>query len=105
MPIARFKGTIVEWNEARGFGFIQPAAGGMRVFCHITAFRNRSESPALDRVVVYEVGRDERGRPQAKRIQYADGPVANPKNCGTTGGPEMSGQQMKSDRVVRKEPG
>lgn len=67
----RFKGKITEWNEARGFGFIQPALGGERLFCHISAFRDRSERPAIDKVVTYMPGRDNRGRLQAQQIRYS----------------------------------
>jgi uncharacterized membrane protein YsdA (DUF1294 family)/cold shock CspA family protein len=66
----RFKGTIAEWNDDRGFGFIKPAEGGERVFCHIKAFQERSQRPSLHATVTYEQGRDERGRLQARQIRY-----------------------------------
>jgi uncharacterized membrane protein YsdA (DUF1294 family)/cold shock CspA family protein len=66
----RFKGTIAEWNDDRGFGFIRPAEGGDRVFCHIKAFQERSKRPALNNTVTYELARDDRGRPQARHIRY-----------------------------------
>jgi len=67
----RFKGTIAEWNDDRGFGFIRPAEGGDRVFCHIKAFQERSKRPALNTTVTYELARDDRGRPQARQIRYS----------------------------------
>ena len=69
----RFKGTIAEWNDDRGFGFIRPAEGGDRVFCHIKAFQERSKRPALNTTVTYELARDDRGRPQARQIRYSSG--------------------------------
>lgn len=66
----RFKGTIAEWNDDRGFGFIKPAEGGERVFCHIKAFQERSRRPTLHATVTYEQGCDERGRLQARQIRY-----------------------------------
>jgi len=69
----RFKGTIAEWNDDRGFGFIRPAEGGDRVFCHIKAFEERAKRPALDLQVTYELARDDRGRPQARQIRYSAG--------------------------------
>ena len=66
----RFKGTIAEWNDDRGFGFIKPAEGGERVFCHIKAFQERSQRPSLHATVTYEQGCDERGRLQARQVRY-----------------------------------
>lgn len=80
------KGTLVEWNDDRGFGFIQPAEGGQRVFCHISAFCERGRRPASGQVLVYELTRDERGRPRAQQVRYpgalprtASQPVASPR--------------------------
>ncbi len=67
----RFKGTIAEWNDDRGFGFIRPAEGGDRIFCHIKAFEVRSKRPSLNVTVTYELARDDRGRPQAREIRYS----------------------------------
>ena len=65
----RLKGTLVEWNDARGSGFIEPVAGGERVFCHISKFAVRSRRPALGQCVTYELSRDERGRLRASQIR------------------------------------
>lgn len=66
------KGVLVEWNDDRGFGFLEPAGGGERVFCHISAFARRSRRPIVGDRVVYELGRDERGRARAKNVRPAD---------------------------------
>ena len=71
----RFKGTLAEWNDDRGFGFIEPAEGGSRVFCHIKAFEDRSVRPVRGKVVTYALARDERGRPQAQKIRYSGAPA------------------------------
>lgn len=67
----RFKGKITEWNDDRGFGFIAPAEGGARVFCHIKAFTERSSRPEVGKIVTYELARDDRGRPRASQVRYA----------------------------------
>ena len=41
----RSKGTLVDWNDGRGFGFIEPSNGGERVFCHIKSFAVRVRRP------------------------------------------------------------
>jgi len=67
----RFKGKIAEWNDDRGFGFIAPAEGGARVFCHIKAFSERTGRPEVGKIVTYELSKDERGRARAAHIRYA----------------------------------
>ena len=66
----RFKGTLTDWNDDRGFGFIQPAEGGARVFFHISAFRERAQRPVNGNVLTYELAKDERGRPRAQQVRY-----------------------------------
>jgi uncharacterized membrane protein YsdA (DUF1294 family)/cold shock CspA family protein len=68
----RRKGTIVEWNDDRGFGFIAPAKGGERVFCHIKSFRNLTQRPARGQVYTYQLARDMGGRSRAREIHPAD---------------------------------
>ena len=66
----RFKGKISEWNDDRGFGFIAPAEGGARVFCHIKAFAERTNRPAVGKTVTYELAKDDRGRFRASQVRY-----------------------------------
>ena len=65
----RCKGIISDWNDERGFGFIQPAEGGARVFLHIKAIRDRTARPINGKRVTYELGRDDRGRPRAENVR------------------------------------
>jgi uncharacterized membrane protein YsdA (DUF1294 family)/cold shock CspA family protein len=65
----RLKGILVEWNDNRGFGFLEPVGGSERVFCHISAFSTRSRRPTVGDRVIYELGRDEKGRARAKNIR------------------------------------
>ncbi|MET0987546.1 MAG: DUF1294 domain-containing protein [Steroidobacteraceae bacterium] len=65
----RSKGTLVEWNDDRGFGFIEPAEGGPRVFCHVKAFAVRVRRPAAGDRITYEVAKDDRGRTAAVRVR------------------------------------
>jgi cold shock CspA family protein len=43
----RFKGTIKDLNDDRGFGYIGPGKGGGEVFVHIKAFARRKVRPAV----------------------------------------------------------
>lgn len=65
----RFDGTLQSWNDDRGFGFIEPPAGGDPVFVHIKAFRPLGERPRPGQRVRFEVepGRD--GKKRAVNVE------------------------------------
>ena len=65
----RVKGTLIEWKDDRGFGFIEPAEGGGRVFCHIKAFDVRVRRPVAGDRITYEVGKDAQGRLTAMKVR------------------------------------
>jgi uncharacterized membrane protein YsdA (DUF1294 family)/cold shock CspA family protein len=73
----RLKGKLIEWNDDRGFGFVEPIGGGERAFCHISAFANRSRRPALGEIVTYERSKDERGRFRATQIKRHESGAKN----------------------------
>lgn len=62
-------GVLADWNDDRGFGFIAPAAGGPRVFAHVSAFP-RGRRPTQGCSVTYIEVRDERNRPRASAVRY-----------------------------------
>lgn len=66
----RRQGKIVEWNDARGFGFVLLNGSDERAFAHISDFADRRARPAVGDVVTYDVV-TERGRPKATVIAYA----------------------------------
>ena len=67
----RQQGRLSEWNDARGFGFVQPNGGGDRCFVHIRAFSARDRRPALGDVITYDVQRDAQGRLNAANVRFA----------------------------------
>jgi len=67
--VMRQQGTLADWNDDRGFGFITPVAGGPRVFVHVSAFP-RGRRPATNDLVTYGEGRDQRNRLSASDVLY-----------------------------------
>ncbi len=64
----RYQGTITEWNDEQGYGFITPDTGGGRIFVHIKAFARHSTRPGVGDVLTYELAKDQRGRIRAERV-------------------------------------
>jgi len=86
----RFEGTIIYWNDERGFGFIEPAEGGQHVFVHVKAFASLSGRPQFNQQVSFEVARGPQGKTratcvmptQAVRSQPLSGMLSTPAEPG-----------------------
>jgi CspA family cold shock protein len=69
MPI----GTVKFFNEAKGYGFIQPDQGGNDAFVHITAVeRAGMRSLRQDQRLSYDLEQDRRGKTSAVNLKSAD---------------------------------
>lgn len=65
------RGHLKSWNDAKGFGFIQPEAGGAPVFVHISAMRG-AQRPQPGEQVLFVVGKDASGRPRAEHMRLPE---------------------------------
>jgi len=61
------QGHIKKWQDDKGFGFIETAAGES-VFFHVSVFKAQRR-PEIGEQVVFIVGQDNQGRLQAKDVQ------------------------------------
>ncbi len=61
------QGHIKKWQDDKGFGFIETAAGES-LFFHVSAFKAQRR-PEVGEQVVFTVGQDNQGRLQAKDVQ------------------------------------
>lgn len=83
----RLQGKILNWNDDKGFGFVEPNGGGERVFVHISAFKPRSRRPVNGEVIIYEVVCGNNNRNKAENIKFArDSKNSNKKISGNTFG-------------------
>jgi uncharacterized membrane protein YsdA (DUF1294 family)/cold shock CspA family protein len=61
-------GTILNWNEEKGFGFIAPKSGGKTIFAHINDYSRRHNRPFKGLEVQYAVSADQQGRKCAVKV-------------------------------------
>ncbi|GAA4812881.1 DNA-binding protein [Marinicella pacifica] len=61
-------GQILNWNTEKGFGFIQPDAGGKHVFAHINDYSQRHKPPVKGLAVNYALSEDSKGRACAVNV-------------------------------------
>lgn len=63
-------GTVKWFNAQKGFGFIQPDAGGKDVFLHISAVERAGMAPPKEgQKVSYDLEADRQGRSSAANLR------------------------------------
>ena len=67
----RSKGRLLNWNDAKAFGFIAPNDGSEHVFIHKTAFSNRSRIPRINDVITFSTTKDKQGRHCAANATFS----------------------------------
>lgn len=68
----RRSGRLVEWNDARGFGFVQADGSGERVFVHISAWQPRpdpQQRPQVGMPLTFMLGM-EQGKQRALAVAW-----------------------------------
>ena len=71
----RYKGTITQWNDKKGFGFITPEDGSEKVFIHANSLTRRQARPQISDVVTYEIEINGKQKPLAVKMQYQEAPT------------------------------
>lgn len=76
----RRSGTIIQWNDEKGYGFIAPDDHSDDVFLHHRALVDRERRPQSGDRVSYEIGPSGEKGPRAERVTLRPGsaPVAPP---------------------------
>ena len=72
----RKTGRIVDWNDSKGYGFIDSGDGGRQAFVHINDFPRGSRRPVEGDEVSYEESEDKRGRPKAAEARLVSAGVS-----------------------------
>jgi cold shock CspA family protein len=73
----RTHGTLVKWNDDRGFGFVALPQSHEEVFVHISAFPRDGLRPRVGEIVSFEVRVGSDGRKRAEAIERPGGRKAS----------------------------
>lgn len=65
----RTHGTLVKWNDDRGFGFVALPQSHEEVFVHISAFPRDGVRPRVGEMVSFEVRTGADGRKKAEAVE------------------------------------
>lgn len=68
----RIEGSLKQWNDDRGFGFIVPNGGGPEVFVHVSAFPRDGIRPRIGERLSFEIETGADGKKQAKHLLCHD---------------------------------
>ncbi len=60
--MGREKGTLIRWNDEKGFGFIEPDHGKKEIFLHIKMLPHYQRRPKVGDILYYAVETDDSGR-------------------------------------------
>ena len=71
MKPVRYQGKLTNWNDDRGFGFIQPDDGSQQVFLHISALKPAARRPHVGDTIFYEPVAQAEGKVRASNASIA----------------------------------
>src|SRR5688572_1407282 len=76
----RIHGTLIKWNDERGFGFVALPHSRGEIFVHISAFPRDGVRPRIGEELSFEVRGGSDGRKRAERVAR---PGARPPASGS----------------------
>lgn len=66
----RTQGTLIKWNEDRGFGFAKTRDTGIEIFAHVSEFPRGGRCPQIGDPLSFEIVSGEDGRKRARAIVF-----------------------------------
>ena len=75
----RIHGTLIKWNDERGFGFVALPQTRDEIFVHISAFPRDGARPRIGETISFEVRTGSDGR---KRAEAVERPTVRPNSPG-----------------------
>lgn len=94
--MAREKGILEDWHDARGFGFIRRPGAAGKLYVHMKAIGKSSERPKAGDILSYEIGEGANGRPAAVKVSIVEPPKQKVATTGTAGLPPGSNSHSEA---------
>lgn len=66
----RYQGKITNWNDDKGYGFVEPNGGGDKSFVHIKSFDRANRRPVNGDIITYDLVQEKDGRYKAAKISF-----------------------------------
>jgi uncharacterized membrane protein YsdA (DUF1294 family)/cold shock CspA family protein len=60
MGMQREKGTLISWDDDKGYGFIRSHNGKKDIFLHVKSLPHYQRRPIIDDILTYEISVDEK---------------------------------------------
>jgi cold shock CspA family protein len=83
----RTEGTLRNWNDERGFGFVVTAETKQDVFVHISAFPQSGRRPQPGERLSFSIETGHDGKKRAASVAYLDPPTAASFSAGAVAAP------------------
>jgi uncharacterized membrane protein YsdA (DUF1294 family)/cold shock CspA family protein len=101
--VAREKGILEDWHDARGFGFIR-RPDGSKLYIHMKAIGKSIDRPKSGDAISYEIGEGAGGRPAAVRARIIEkpAPVATAPAAPSVAAPAHTSQASASPAPSRE---
>ena len=87
--MAREKGILEDWHDARGFGFIR-RPGGAKLYVHMKSIGKSTERPKPGDTLSYEIGEGANGRAAALNVRIVGSPAPAPQETASQSGAPAS---------------
>lgn len=101
--MARERGTLADWHDARGFGFIQ-RPGGEKLYVHMKSIGKSVDRPQSGDILSYDIGAGSGGRPVALNV-INHGAPPKPKPASATHVASPAPSRVRTKQSDRAEPG
>jgi cold shock CspA family protein len=80
----RIHGTLIKWNDEKGFGFVALPQTQAEVFVHISAFPQDGARPRIGETISFEVRNGPDGRRRAEAVERTETRKTLPKQRTST---------------------